>query len=125
MSVKVKVVDESSSGAVVAESVFIFPSQAISVRELIRTRVIQEVQKLNEDADSTEARTGLVRPGGGNAQQRPVDSEIQCSIALEAFSSSGFFLFVNQEQMTSLDQTVLVTPNTKVSFVRLVALVGG
>ncbi|KAF0810501.1 hypothetical protein A167_00781 [Alcanivorax sp. S71-1-4] len=125
MSVRVQVVDESPSGAVIAQNIFIFPSRAISVRELIRTRVIQEVQKQNEDADSGDARPNLVRPEGGNAQQRVVDTESQCSIALEAFSSNGFFLFVNEEQMTSLDQTILVTPNTHVSFVRLVTLVGG
>ena len=45
--------------------------------------------------------------------------------ALAAFQANAFFLLINDRQVTALEQNILITPNTKVAFVKLVPLIGG
>ncbi|MCW5552407.1 MAG: hypothetical protein KIS67_09580 [Verrucomicrobiae bacterium] len=45
--------------------------------------------------------------------------------ALDAFARNGFFVLVGDRQAESLDEAFTVTPETEVSFVKLVPLVGG
>jgi hypothetical protein len=58
-------------------------------------------------------------------ERRKVDWEAQYQLALEAFARNGFFILVNDHQVESLDETILLTPATQVSFIRLIPLVGG
>jgi hypothetical protein len=58
-------------------------------------------------------------------KNRIVDVELQISTALAAFKNNGFFLLVNDKQLTELDDEIIITPNTSVSFLKLIPLVGG
>lgn len=108
-----------------------FLNETISVRELIRERVYEEVRQYN--ATTPEYFRGLVQPT--NAEQtlngvrvrehRRVDWEEQYKKAIEAFERNGFFILVNERQVESLEETITLTPTTQVSFVKLVPLVGG
>ena len=131
MNVALKIKDETSSGDVISESIVRFPAERITVQELIETRVSQEVETYN--ATTNGEFTGLVQPSESEtmlngfrlAQGKQVDVEQQKKIAIRAFQSSGFFLLVNNRQVTELDDVVLITPNTTVIFLKLVPLVGG
>ena len=98
---------------------------------MITRRVRQEVEAFNADVGSRFE--GLVQPcdtevelnGYRLREPRPLDADAQCVEALRAFESNGFFMLANGRQIESLDAEILVTPETRVAFVKLVPLVGG
>jgi hypothetical protein len=104
-------------------------TEHITVRELIRSRVYQEVQDHNR---GSEPRSMLVRPEptgtawrGGERAGREVDWQAQCRLAIDAFERGQILVLVGDRQCVELDEAVRVATSTKVTFVRLVPLVGG
>ena len=63
MPITLTVRDETVSGDVYHELPLEFPSERLTVRELIRERVYQEVQDFNRQASELVFR-GLVQPSG-------------------------------------------------------------
>jgi hypothetical protein len=123
--------DETSSGQTVNTFTLDCLTERLTVRELIRARIYQEVQDYN--LKEPEHFRGLVQPteaertlnGFKLRQRRKIDWEEQFARALEAFERNGFFVLVGDKQAESLDEAFDVTVNTEVSFVKLVPLVGG
>ena len=123
--------DESTDGRALNESVVDFLSETITVEELIRSRVYQEVQDYNRRRPETF--NGLVRPS--DAEQalngvrlkkgREIDWKKQFDKACEAFERNGFFILVDDKQAENLDETIELRRETQVSFVKLTPLVGG
>ncbi len=70
---------------------------------------------------------GAVPASGGFRMPKPrrVDWEQQAGTALEAFSKNGFFVLVSGRQVTDLDETLDLAPDTEIRFIRLVQLAGG
>lgn len=103
----------------------------ITVRELIRSRVHQEVKDHNARASQTY--TGLVRPVAGEAgpggwRMKPgarIDWKAQFEKAIEAFGRNQVLVLLDDRQVTSLEEDIVVMPSTKVTFLRLLPLVGG
>lgn len=136
MSVTLTIRDETTTGNVVTEKPLEFPPEQITVRELIRERVYQEVQDFNR-ADGEQVFRGLVQPTEtehllNNHQpeyrlkkHRTIDWNKQFEKALEAFENNGFFILINDRQAESLNQEFTIGPGTEVSFVKLTLLVGG
>ena len=123
--------DETLTGQSIGEYPIDLLTERVSVRELIRSRVYQEVQDYNRKQPETFR--GLVQPS--DAEQtlngykvrkgREIDWHKQFDKACEAFERNGFFVLVDNRQPDSLDEEVTVTSGTRVSFVKLVPLVGG
>jgi hypothetical protein len=136
MSVMLTVRDETASGNVYHSLPLEFPSERITVRDLIRERVYQEVQDFNRHREEHTFR-GLVQPTDAEKvlngdrteyrlkKRRDIDWKQQFEKALDAFDHNGFFLIVDDKQAESLDQEVVIGRDTQVSFVRLLPLVGG
>lgn len=136
MSVTLTIRDESTAGSVYDERPLELPSERLTVRELIRERVYQEVQDYNL-AESGKTFRGLVQPSETERvlnnhrpeyrfkQRRTIDWKEQFEKAAEAFENNGFLVIVDNRQAESLDEELVVTAATEVSFVRLVLLVGG
>lgn len=136
MSVTLTVRDETATGNSYHSVDLVFPSERITVRELIRERVYQEVQDFNQDQVARIFR-GLVQPTDAErvingdrteyrlAKHRPIDWKPQFEKAVEAFEKSGFFILVDDKQAESLDQEFVIESRTAVSFVKLTPLVGG
>lgn len=115
------------------------PSERMTVRELIRERVYQEVDDHNRllramsqngiDPAAYPGFRGLVRQSfpsnEGSAGVRFVDWHEQFAIATDAFTKRRFLLLVGDHQANELDEMLTVSPSTEVTFVRLVLLVGG
>jgi hypothetical protein len=108
----------------------------ITIRDLIRTRVREEVARHNLKAANTPTMRatfrGLVTPveieedlNQPRKRPRRIDWEAQAKVALDAFYRNGFFVFVNGRQAMSLDEEVDLHAAADVAFVRLVPLVGG
>jgi hypothetical protein len=106
-------------------------SERITVRELIRTRVYQEVRDYN--LHRPEYFRGLVQPTDAERtlnglkvqQRRRIDPEKQFERAIESFHRNGFFILVNGLQVDELEEEIEIGSETTVTFLRLVALVGG
>ncbi len=134
MSVTLTVRDETTAGDVY-EMPLELPSERITVRELIRERVYQEVKDFNLGRGSVFR--GLVQPTdteriiNGNRpayrfeQRRQIDWRDQYEKALEAFSRNLFLILVDDKQATSLDEEFVVNSRTQITFIKLVPLVGG
>jgi len=108
-------------------------SSRITLRELLRRRIYEEVQEFNAAPPETQFR-GLVTPTPVEAAlngvkpapaKRRIDWEAQYEKALTAFARNGFFVLVGDRQVESLDEEIQLKVDTEVSFVKLVALVGG
>jgi hypothetical protein len=128
--------DESPAGVGLHEMALEFLTERITVRELLRERVHHEVREFNRHDDQTVF-SGLVQPNDAeqilNGRQseyrlkahRVIDWEEQFAHALDAFSKNGFFILIDDKQAESLDQEFPIGPMTRVTFVKLIPLVGG
>ena len=132
MQVNLKIVDETASGKVYNETVLQLASTRICARDVIEQRVRQEVQRFN-DARKKELFSGLVQPrksekvlnGYRTKKNKVIDADEQVEIALSAFSKNMFFFLVDDKQVESLDDEFGITDDTKITFLKLIPVVGG
>jgi hypothetical protein len=124
--------DETMTGTATNERELTFLTEWITVRDLIRERVHAEVREYNTAPPGYFR--GLVQPTDAETtlngyrvreSKRRIDGEAQAAKALAAFETNGFLVLVDDKQVDSLDEAVMLTGNTVVSFVKLVPLVGG
>jgi hypothetical protein len=128
--------DETTAGDIHDEWPLEFPSERVTVRDLIRERVYQEVQDFNLQTGERVFR-GLVPPtdaerilNGRRTEYRlngrgPIDWKPQFEKALEAFQRGGFFILIDDRQAEDVDQEFMICHGTVASFLRLTPLVGG
>ena len=123
--------DETTSGQKTNSFTLDCLTERMTVRELIRARIYQEVQDYNRE--QPEYFRGLVEPtqaervlnGYKLKAKRKIDWEEQFKRATEAFERNGFFILVGDRQAETLDEAFEVRVDTEVSFVKLLPLVGG
>lgn len=131
MPATVTVRDESTSGGRLHELTLDLLNERVTVRELIRSRVYQEVQDYNlrrpelyhglvQPADAERTLSGYRVPG-----RREIDWKEQFERAVEGFERSQVLILVDDRQAESLDEEIELKPGRSVSFVRLTPLVGG
>lgn len=126
--------DETATGQAVHSFLLEFASENITVRDLIRERVYQEVTEYNfRSRREGGVFNGLVQPtdaertlnGFKVPKGRDIDWEAQFDRAIDAFGRNGFFILVDDRQTETLDESIVISPSTNVSFVKLTPLVGG
>ena len=108
-----------------------FPTNHISVRELIEARVREEVTSYN--AEQPEVFNMLVQPslaervlnGFKFKEKKKINEREQYEKAIQAFDRNGFIILVDDLQVESLDQIIEIAPETTITFLKLVPLVGG
>jgi hypothetical protein len=131
MALTVTIKDELPFGKVTNQIEFVVQNETMTVRELIRERVHQEVSLYNLSLPSMFK--GLVQPSkkertlNGQQRRKPrkLDWEEQAEIAIEAFESNGFFILVDDRQVEKLDEAITIGVDTEINFVKLTPLVGG
>lgn len=131
MAVVLRICDETISRQQLQEITLRLASERLTVRDLIRARVKEEVRLHN--AKGSEVFQGLVQPTGTEKilngyrvkKGRQLDPDKQLDAAEKAFHHNGFIMFVDDGQVETLDDEVVITPDTRVSFIKLVPLVGG
>ena len=131
MATTLTIHDETTSGQKTNTFTIDCLTERLTVRDLIKARIYQEVQDYN--LKQPEYFRGLVEPtqaervlnGYKLKVRRKIDWQEQYQRALEAFDRNGFFVLVGNQQAESLDQEFEVKVETEVSFVKLVPLVGG
>lgn len=103
----------------------------VTLRDLIRFRLKQEVERYNEALPETFQ--GLVQPeeseqilnGYRLKTKRPLDWEVQCRRAWSSFEKNGFLVLVDGKQVTELDVQFDLHQNSEIEFIKLVPIVGG
>jgi hypothetical protein len=131
MAATLTVRDQTTAGQTLHEFALEVLTEHLTVRELIRSRVYQEVQDYN--LHQPERFRGLVQPtdaeqslnGYKLKKPRSIDWKKQYEKALDAFEANRFLLLINDRQAESLDEEIVIEPGTCVSFLKLTPLVGG
>lgn len=103
----------------------------ISVKELIKLRIYQEIEHYNNT--QPEYFKSLVQPTNAEItlngyrliERRQLDPEKQYYLALDAFEKNVFFLLINNLQVDSLEQMIKLEENMELNFIKLTQLVGG
>ena len=130
MSVTVLIRDETPTGRALGEQRFTL-DDSLTLRELIRHRVREEVARYNLDRGPNFF--GLVQPSDTEATlngyrlraPRTLDWERQADIAVGGFTKNAFFVLVGNRQVDDLDEALELHEADDLAFVRLVPLVGG
>jgi hypothetical protein len=126
--------DETPAGGITNEWSLEFLSETITVRDLIRERVYQEVHDHNTRQHLSAPYRGLVQPqeyeqalNGPRTGSRPrlIDWKKQYEKAIEGFESNQVLILIDDCQAESLEQDFTIGPGTAVTFLRLTLLVGG
>jgi hypothetical protein len=127
------IVDESTAGGKRLWTLDVADvlEEALSLREVIRRRVYQEVTEYN--AQHSDVFHGLVQPtdaertlnGYRLRTPRRLDWEAQYAKAVEAFAHRAYIVLVNNNQVNDLDALVELHAGAEVTFFKLVPLVGG
>jgi hypothetical protein len=128
---KIVIADTTPTGTETARMLLEDVPDGVTLRDLIRHRVREEVARYN--AGPSARFNGLVQPtdaeraANGYELRRPrqLDWHAQAAVALDSFQHNGFFVFVGDRQVTDLDEELTLAETDEVSFVRLVPLVGG
>lgn len=125
--------DQSMTGDTINTVTFEVSAEQLSVQELIRSRVFQEAKEANAKQASrpfsepvvplTASESAL--NGKSSGKPDSVDWHREFEKVLEAFRSKHILVFVNDRQMTSLEETVSIDTSTQVRFLRLTMLMGG
>ena len=123
--------DKSTAGEPLHEFPLEVLTERVTVQEIIRSRVYQEVKDYNDK--QPEYFRGLIQPtdaektlnGYKLRRARRIDWNAQYEAALEAFKNNRVIILVNDRQAEGLEQEVTVTPKTEVTFLKLVPLTGG
>lgn len=129
--VKIAIKDENISGKVLHELVIGFKTNTTTLKDIIEARVRQEVDNYNKKLP--EYYNGLVEPtdsektinGYKLKSKKTIDPEKQVYVALDAFQKNGFFVLINNQQHSSLEDSIQLDSDTNISFVKLTPLVGG
>lgn len=133
MSLTLTIRDATTTGQPLHSFNLELPSERITVRELIRSRVYQEVKDHNVRAVQSPYR-GLVQPSQDESTlngprtggvRRQIDWKRQLDIALEAFKRNQVLVLVDDHQVGDLDEELELRSDTDVAFMKLVPLVGG
>jgi hypothetical protein len=123
--------DTTMSGETLGELSLDVLNERISVRELIRSRVYQEVQDHNRRQPPRFS--GLIQPesderalnGERPARPRQIDWNRQFERVLQAFRKNQILILLGDRQLTDLDEEIVIGPKTEISFLRLTLLTGG
>jgi hypothetical protein len=123
--------DESATGETLLELTLDVSAERITIRDLIRQRVWHEVEEYNRRKPDTFR--GLGQPTdsertlNGYKLKRPraIDANTQIAKAIDAFQGNQIVMLVDDHQVESLDEEIILGPKTRVSFLRLTPLVGG
>jgi len=125
---KIKIFDESIVGDI-QNTIEIDVKELTTPEEIIKIRVANEVELYNNKVETIFK--GLVEPRrkeislNGIKKKKNVDLEQQIYIALDAFQKNGFFILIDDNQVSELNEPVVLTKKSEIKFIKLTPLVGG
>jgi hypothetical protein len=109
----------------------------LTLRDLITRVVIEEVNAFKQRQRDTKFVRVLTEQqieqgeevgkidAGGREDQQDINPAQAIQTALQAFDDGLYYVFINDQQITALSDTIAFQPQLEVLFLRLVALAGG
>jgi len=139
VGVSIQIIDEFFGKSKTPVFEISFPSETVTVRDLITRRVEDEVAQINAQkfvqkkslqermflAGITNRAPETLLNADKPKRHRMIDPVEAVKTALKAFSTGRYFLLINDQQIEDLDKTIKITPKTEAVFLRLTPLVGG
>lgn len=127
----IRMFDAALHGKRMAAGAILLDVGPVTLRDLIRSRLQQEVERYNRSLPETFQ--GLVQPeeseqilnGFRLKTKRPLDWEMQCRRAYSSFEKNGFLVLVDGKQVTELDERFDLHEDSEIDFIKLVPLIGG
>jgi len=131
MSASLKLIDKTPGTAQSTAWVLQVAESILTAREILRRRVYEEAARFN--ASRSEVFQGFVQPtdteralnGFKLRKPRTLDWHEQFDRAVQAFEKRGFLLLIGDRQVESLDEELMLSPETEITFLKLIPLVGG
>ncbi|MEM6630706.1 MAG: hypothetical protein AAF694_13585 [Bacteroidota bacterium] len=123
--------DETQSGCILNQVKLKVSKNRITIKELIKLRIFQEAEEFN--ARRSSHYRGLVRPDHAvpmlsGFQLDPsyrIDPQKQYYVAMDAFKRQGFYVLVDEERIEDPDYAIAVRSCPRISFLKLVPVIGG
>ena len=144
MAAVVRIVDEHFGSGRSPAFELRLVSERTTARDLITLRVREEVALANASTvdhraalnqtrsfliclDASPIETALNRPRQSRpaTKRRPFDETEEIDKALGAFTDNQYILLIDERQVRNLEESVTLTPESEVVFLRLTPLVGG
>jgi len=127
----IRIFDAPLHGVRTAVGGILLDAGPATLRDLIRGRLQQEVERYNQALPETFR--GLVQPeeseqilnGFRMKTKRPLNVDVQCRRAYLSFEKNGFLVLVDGKQVTELDSRLNLHEDSEIDFIKLVPLVGG
>ena len=135
--ITIKILDTFRESGLLADApkILIFDREVVTLAELIEKRVLSEVEARERASEEGRSSSSplvelddreLRLNGPGKKEPAPqVDRAKAVARALDDFRRSSYFVIVNGQQVTELQQALQLNDQTEVEFFRLVPLVGG
>lgn len=141
MSITIRIIDEHFGKSKLPIFELEYPSEDVTIRELVTRRVEEEVSRVthmkrNPDHIKAEHRMFLagltemspevlLNKDSVLKRRKPIDVIEAVKTAHRAFEAGKYFVLFNNVQCENLDDEVKLTPNSEVVFLRLTPLQGG
>ncbi len=112
------------------------PAATLTLRGVL-TSVVQEQVRAYQDRQAANMLLRILSPEEinqgramgkvemGDHAAQPVDPQQAIDTALLGFTDGLYFVFIDDRQIEQLDQAVTLNPDSRLKFIRLVALAGG
>ena len=109
----------------------------LRLRDLITRIVVEEVEAFNKrqadrklsivlsPAQIEQGKSKGKIDSGGKEYQQEANKDTAIATALQAFEDGLYYVFIDGQQQTDLDEEVFLKSESQLTFIRLVALVGG
>ena len=121
--------DESMNREMLQELSVVLPDDKITVRDLIRTRIRREftasdAYESSQPESGNDVAVGNPSIHGAPVPTIPVEWESELKKALDAFITNRLVILIDNRQVKSLDESIEINSETKISFLRLTFVMG-
>lgn len=141
MGINIRITDEVFGKTKLSIFELNYPSEMVTIREVITRRVEEEVARVNHrkkdpvriKAEHRMFLAGLTKtspeillnPKPKDRRGKPIHAPTAIRTALEAFRLGRYFILYNDKQYENLDDQITLTPDSEVVFLQLTPLIGG
>lgn len=141
MGINILITDEHFGKSKLSIFELEYPSENVTIREIIIRRVEEEVARIIHMRQSPQhikaehrmflagltklSPEVLLNPVSEAKRVKSINVAEAVETALRAFKAGNYFVLFNDRQHENLDEEITLTPNSEVTFLRLTPLQGG
>lgn len=100
--------------------------ETVTLRKILQRRIDEEAAEINNGGGLAKALVSPIEQQlNPERRRKPVDPAAQLAAAIEAFERTRIVVIVDDRQVMDIDAPLTLTPESTVTFLKLVPLVGG